>query len=79
MEKVKEDAGENAKLLREEALKAKEAASAARAERARSQADAAFEKQRSERQAEHAEELRLQVQQVTEHSAKYQVGHSKSA
>lgn len=73
LEKVKEDAAENARMLREEASKAKESASVARAEAARSQADAMFEKQRTDRQAEHLEEQRLQMQQVSEHNSKYQV------
>ena len=73
MEKVKEDAAENAKMLREEASRAKEAASLARAEGARALADAAFEKQRADRQNDYLEEQRLQMQQVTEHSTKYQV------
>lgn len=73
MEKTKEDAAENARMLREEASRAKEAASLARAEGARALADAAFEKQRADRQNEYLEEQRLQMQQVTEHSTKYQV------
>ena len=73
MDKVKEDAAENARMLREEASRAKEAASLARAESARALADAAFEKQRADRQNEYLEEQRLQMQQVTEHSTKYQV------
>ena len=73
MEKMKEDAADHARMLHDEALKAKEDASSARAERARVQADAAFEKQRSDRLAEHLEEQRLQMQQLTGHSSKYQV------
>ena len=73
MDKVKEDAAENARMLREEAARAKEAATIARAEGARAQADAVFEKQRADRQNEYLEEQRLQMQQITDHSSQYQV------
>lgn len=75
LEKVKEDAAENARMLHEEASKARETASIARAQSARAMADAAFEKQRADRQCEHLEEQRLQSQLVTEQSAKSQVCH----
>ena len=73
MEKIKDDAAEHARMLHDEVLKAKEGASSARVESARALADAAFEKQRQDRLAEHLEEQRLQMQQVSEHSSKYQV------
>ena len=73
LEKAREDAAENAKMLREEGDRAKEAASIARADSARAQADARFEKQRADRQSGYMEEQRLQMQQLSEHSSKYQV------
>lgn len=73
MDKVKEDAAENARMLREEGFRAQEAASIARAEAARAQADIAFEKQRAERHNEKWEEQMLQMQQLTEHNTKNQV------
>ena len=64
---------DHAQALREEASRAKEEAAAARGQAARAQADFEYERRRGERQAEYLEEQRLQMQQVAEHSSKYQV------
>lgn len=70
---MRAESTEHAKLLREEAAAAKEAAAAARAEASRAIADAAFERSRSDRQAEHLEEQQRQAQAAAAHSSKCQV------
>lgn len=73
LEHVRKEGEEHRRLLNQESAKAKEAASAARAEAARMRNEAEFERGRSQHLQDQLRELHKQMEDVAQNNTKYQV------